>query len=48
MSEHTLYNLACSYADQGLKLLWFKLDKTPGIPWSTEASNEKSKLLIIH
>jgi hypothetical protein len=44
MSEHSLYNLACSYADQGLKLLWFKLDKTPGIAWSTESSNDRAKL----
>jgi len=41
MSEHALYNLACGYADQGLKLLWFKLDKTPGIALSTESSNDK-------
>lgn len=44
MSEHTLYNIACSYADQGIKLLWFKLDKTPGIPWSTESSNDPAIL----
>ena len=44
MSEHTLYNLACNYADQGIKLLWFKLDKTPGIAWSTESSNDRAKL----
>ena len=44
MSEHSLYNLACNYADQGIKLLWFKLDKTPGIAWSTESSNDRAKL----
>jgi hypothetical protein len=44
MAEHKLYNLACGYADAGLKLLWFKLDKTPGIPWSNESSSDKAEL----
>lgn len=44
MSEHALYNLACDYADQGLKLLWFKLDKTPGVAWSSESTSDKSIL----
>ena len=44
MSDHVLYNLACDYATQGIKLLWFRLDKTPGIAWSTEASSNVEKL----
>jgi RecA-family ATPase len=44
MSEHKLYNVACGYAEQGIKLLWFKLDKTPGIAWSREATLDPVKL----
>jgi hypothetical protein len=44
MADHILYNLACSYADQGMALLWFRLDKTPGIAWSSESSNDKQVL----
>lgn len=44
MSDHVLYNLACDYATQGIKLLWFRLDKTPGIAWSTESSTNVDKL----
>jgi KaiC/GvpD/RAD55 family RecA-like ATPase len=44
MADHKLYNLACTYADAGLKLLWFRLDKTPGIAWSSESTSDKSVL----
>jgi len=44
MSDHVLYNLACSYAEQGIKLLWFRLDKTPGVAWSTESTTNAEKL----
>lgn len=44
MSEHKLYNMACGYAEQGIKLLWFKLDKTPGIAWSRDATLDPVKL----
>ena len=46
MSEHTLFNLACNYAEQGLSIMWFRLDKVPGCAWSTESTRNMDQLKL--
>ncbi len=46
MGEHTLFNLACNYAEQGMSIMWFRLDKIPGCAWSTESTHNIDQLKL--